>query len=174
MTDLPPQSRANAKPKAKSAGYLRLVLGLSLAANLAVAGFVLGMALDGGRHGPHGMGRDMAFGPFTRALAPADRRALSDSLLEKAPRLGDLLGQMAADLASGSADEGWREVHPLLAEPFDPAALDAAFAAHSTRVAANMALGQGTLRDFLIGMDAEKRIDFANRLRGQANSDRDQ
>ena len=58
MTDLPPQSRANAKPKAKSAGYLRLVLGLSLAANLAVAGFVLGMALDGGRHGPHhGIGR---------------------------------------------------------------------------------------------------------------------
>ena len=25
---------------------------------------------------------------------------------------------VAADLASGSADEGWREVHPLLAEPF--------------------------------------------------------
>ncbi len=166
MTDLPPQSRANAKPKAKSAGYLRLVLGLSLAANLAVAGFVLGMALDGGRHGPHGMGRDMAFGPFTRALAPADRRALSDSLLEKAPRLGDLLGQMGAEMDAIAA--------ALLAEPFDPAALDAAFAAHSTRVAANMALGQGTLRDFLIGMDAEKRIDFANRLRGQANSDRDQ
>jgi hypothetical protein len=86
--------------------------------------------------------------------------------LEKAPRLGDLLGQMGAEMDAIAA--------ALLAEPFDPAALDAAFAAHSTRVAANMALGQGTLRDFLIGMDAEKRIDFANRLRGQANSDRDQ
>ncbi len=167
MTDLPPQSPAKtAEPMAKSAGYLRLVLGLSLAANLAVAGFVLGRALDGGRHAPHGMGRDMAFGPFTRALAPADWRALSDSLLEKAPRLGDLRWQMGAEMEAIAA--------ALLAEPFDPAALDAAFAAQSTRVAANMALGQGTLSDFLIGMDAEKRIDFANRLRGQANSDRDQ
>lgn len=159
MTEFPaPQTETPKVPKAATASRaMRLLLAVSLAANLAIVGFVVGHALDGGGpDGRRGMPGDMAFGPFTEALGDHDRRALRDALFARAPDMRDARQRMSQDLAG--------LVAALRAEPFDPAALDAALAAQSHRMAANLDMAQGVLRDFLVAMTPEARIAFAARL----------
>lgn len=137
---------------------LRWLLALSVGLNLAVAGFVIGDALDGGLRGQRFMPRDMAFGPFTEALEPAERRALARALFERAPDLRQMRGHMQGDLD--------QIIAALQADPFAPAALDEALAGHSRRVGAALGQAEGVLRDFLVAMAPGERIAFAARLQG--------
>ncbi len=173
MTDLPPPIPTSPapppiKPPIKPVGTgasrgTRIVLALSLAANLAVAGFVLGHKLDRDGPGPGNMARDLAFGPFTEALSDGDRRALAKTLYAKAPGMRDARKSMEADISA--------ILTSLLADPFDPSALDAAFAAQNLRASENLRVAQTALREFLVGMTPQDRIAFANRL--QKRMDRD-
>ena len=164
MTHLPPTALPPIKPPVTGASRgTRIVLALSLAANLAVAGFVLGDALDRHGPGPGNMARDLAFGPFTEALTDSDRRALAKTLFAKAPGMRDARKAMEADISA--------ILSTLLADPFDPLALDAAFAAQNLRASENLRVAQTALREFLVGMTPQDRIDFANRL--QQRMDRD-
>lgn len=157
MTDLPPIQPPVATVKSGASRGMRWLLALSLALNLAVAGFMIGHALDrDGPGGPRGMARDLAFGPFTEALSPQDRRALFKSMLSKAPAMRDARKATEADMAL--------ILSSLSAEPFDPAALDGALAAFNTRSSANLSIAQTTLRDFLVDMTPEDRLAFAMRL----------
>jgi uncharacterized membrane protein len=137
-----------------------MALAVSLALNLAVGGFVLGHALsDGGpwRRGPHGSTvRDVGFGPMTEALNPADRTLLRDRLFARAPELREARRRTEADLAA--------QVAALSAQPFDEAALRAAFEAQHQHMAANLALAHEALIDFLVALPPEARLALAERL----------
>lgn len=144
----------------------KIVLAISLALNLAVAGVVAGDALDGGRHGERGMARDLAFGPFHEALSKEDRRALAKILIAKSPDMRDARKMMEADIAQILA--------ALQSDPFDPAALDAAFAAQNARSSANFGVAQSAIRDFLVDMTPQARNAFALRLqKGMVDDKRD-
>ena len=66
-----------ATPPTRAPRWMKIVLALSLALNLAVAGLALGAFLkDGPRRG---MPRDLSFGPFTEAFSADDRRALREA-----------------------------------------------------------------------------------------------
>ena len=145
-------------PAAKAAGMARgprILLALSLAANLAVAGFVVGHALDGG--GPDGhMERDVGFGAFTDALGPKDRKALREALFARAPDLREARRAMEADQVA--------LVAALRANPFDAAAVTRAIEVQNARMAANLTLAQSMLRDHITAMSPEDRLAFADRL----------
>lgn len=158
MSELPSSSQAPQAPaKPGTSKATRLLLAGSLAVNLAIAGFVIGHALDGDGPGRHrGMPVEMAFGPFTEALSDDDRSALRDALISRAPDMRDARNRMSEDLGN--------LVTALRAEPFDPAAVDAAFAAQNRRMTANLDLAQAVLRDFLVALSPEARLAFAARL----------
>jgi uncharacterized membrane protein len=148
-----PQPTTNS---AKASTGMRILLAISLALNLAVGGYALGKVLDHGRDGSRGMAREMAFGPFTDALTDQDRRALARTLFERAPKMRDARQNMMSDIAL--------IVAALNADPFDPSALEAAFAAQKSRAVENMTLAQDAIRDFLVRMSPEDRAKFAERL----------
>ena len=101
-------------PTPRRTRVLRIVLALSLALNLAVAGLALGVVLRGkDGHPPRNF--DMSLGPVARALSPEDRRAIRDTLKDRhdlAPRRGrgaELQGLVAALSAEPYASEAVRE-----------------------------------------------------------------
>ena len=72
-------------PPSKSGRGVRIALAISLGVNLAVVGVFAGAMLRDG-HGMRGsMVRDLGFGPFTEALSREDRRAMRESLFDRAP-----------------------------------------------------------------------------------------
>lgn len=142
----------------------KIILAISLALNLAVVGVVVGNALDGDRRGGPSMARDLAFGPFHEALSGADRRALAKILIAKSPAMRDARKMMEADLTQVLA--------ALQADPFDPAALEAAFAAQNARSSANFGVAQAAIRDFLVQMSPEARAEFATRLQDGLGRDK--
>ena len=60
--------------------WMRVLLVLSLALNLLVAGLLIGDALTGGGPGRGPRPAEMALGPVAQALDPADRRAILGTL----------------------------------------------------------------------------------------------
>lgn len=162
MTDPTPPAAPPA-PAPTSRG-VKIALALSVALNLAVAGLAVGAWLgDGPRRGmPH----DMSFGPFSAALDDADRRALRRALLD---RLGEFRQQRKAAEAEFAT-----LVASLRAEPFDPAAMQAALTAIESRNAERLHLGRSMIETRLIEMSPEERQAFADRLeRGLHRGGRD-
>lgn len=155
MTDLSPQA---ADPKPAPTGTpraVRVVLALSLAANLGVAGLVAGAFIADG--GPRDrMVRDLDFGPFTEALTREDRDALRREFLRVAPDMRDMKQAMKQDFAAVMA--------AVRAEPFDAAALQAAVDALGKRAEGRVEIGQKLLVERLSAMSAADRAAFADRL----------
>lgn len=136
---------------------LRIALAVSVALNLAVAGMAAGAFFHGGGPGGHGGDvRELGFGPFTDALSRADRDSLRASFLAKMPDIRAARQAMRTDQQNLLA--------ALRAEPFDQTQLESALAAQSARTAAQLAMGQGLMKDLLIGMTSAQRRDFAARL----------
>lgn len=129
-------------------------LGL-LTVNLLAVGVIGGVMAKGPPHSDRSI-RDLGFGIYGEALDEADRKELRRGFMEKAPGLRDMRKAMRADLAAVLA--------ALRAEPFVPAALDAAFAGQTARLEDKMQLGQELLRDRLVAMTADQRRAFADRL----------
>lgn len=134
---------------------LRIALAVSVALNLLILGLVAGAVLRDG--GPRGrMMGDVAFGPFTEALAPEDRAALRREFVQRLPGMRDVRRQMRADFAGLLA--------ALRAEPFDMEAVRGLIAGQSDRMAERLALGQDLLLGRIGAMTPQARADFADRL----------
>lgn len=141
----------------KTARGIKIALAVSVAINLAVAGVVGGLALNGG---PGGRGdrmvREVGFGPFDAALSPQDRMALRRTVVS---RLGDFRAmrlKMQDDLIA--------VVAALRSDPYDPAAMSAAFDAQANRLSDRLKQGNLLIRDYLLALTPEARLDFADRL----------
>lgn len=143
-----------ATPPTRAPRWMKIVLALSLALNLAVAGLALGAFLkDGPRRG---MPRDLSFGPFTEAFSADDRRALREAFRERVPSFREERAAARADFAA--------LVAALRADPVDPAALTAALEAIETRTTARMALGRSLIEARLLAMTPAERRAYADRL----------
>lgn len=147
------QTNAPPSPPTTSRG-VKIALAVSVALNLAVAGLAAGAWLRDGPHG--GMPRDMSFGPFSEALDDADRKSIRRSLLE---RVGEFREQRKAAKAEFEA-----LLVALRAEPFEPAAMQAALAAIEARNSERLELGRTLIETRLIEMSPEARRAFADRL----------
>ena len=166
MSDLKTDPATDPRPAPARAGRgIKVVLALSLALNLAVAGMVAGAFLKSG--GPAGMRhhavRDLNFGPFTDALTRDQRRAMLRNFTAQGPGLRDMRAQMRADYDA--------VVAAVTGQPFDAAALEAAFAAQSDRLSSRLDTGRKALVDLISGMSDAERAAFAERLE-RALSDR--
>jgi uncharacterized membrane protein len=117
---------------------MRVLLVLSLALNLLVAGLVLGDLLTHGRPGRGPRPVEMALGPLARALPEEDRAAILESLRDDP----DLRAFRREEFSAGLA----AIAEALRAEPLDESRLRAAFAAQADRAAR----GQQAVRDALI------------------------
>lgn len=150
MTD---QAPAPATPR-----WLRWLLAASLALNLLVLGLVVGDALRDGRPGGGLRPTEMALGPFARALADEDRRAILSDLRGR-PELAPLgRGERGAAFAGILA--------AVRAEPFDEARLRAAMAEQSERVEAAQRAVQDAVAARLASLPPQERAAFADRLEG--------
>ena len=135
---------------------MRYLLIGSLAMNLLVLGVVGGAVIrgPGGFGGPRGV--DLALGPIVEALAPEDRQAIRTQLrADNALRLRPLQNR-AALIAALQAS--------LRAEPYDPAATEAALSVQSDRLMQVQRAGQQALADRIGLMSPEARLAFADRL----------
>ena len=153
MTDLPPP----VPPKSAGRG-LKLLLAVSLALNLAVAGTVAGMALrvhDPDRPPPAAV-RDLNFGPFTEALTRDQRRAMLRGFAEQGPGLREMRTQMRADFDA--------VLTALRATPFDAAAFRAAVESQNSRVTARAEAGRDALVGLVLQMSDPERAAFLDRL----------
>lgn len=153
--ELPPVTSAPA-PAARTGRGLRIALGLSLALNLLVLGLVGGAYLHGPPPPRDFDGREMGFGPFAEALRPEDRKALRRAILQRAPELREGREKRRQDMAA--------LLQALRAEPFDPARLETVMDAQQAQLASQLAVGAGVVREYLIGLSAEARLAFADRL----------
>jgi uncharacterized membrane protein len=153
MSDLQtPDSKARSD---KTSKRLRWALVASLAVNFAVAGMVIGARFH--NDGPRGgFARELNFGAFTEALSHEDRDKLRAAVMAKAPDMRAARRQMREDMAA--------VLTALRATPFDANALEAALSVQNRRMASQLELGQGLLREFLLSMSAEARSAFADRL----------
>jgi uncharacterized membrane protein len=139
----------------KGAGRgVKIALALSLALNLVIAGVVAGAMLRDGP--PKGGGRDFGLGPLSESLSREDRKALRQAFLERHPDIREDRREMQADFDALAA--------ALRAEPFDPAAVDAALAAIAARNQSLLDSGRALVAERLKAMTAEDRAAFAERL----------
>ena len=151
---MPPQ--AGGPPPAPMRRSMRYVLIASLAVNLLVLGLVAGAVIRGpdGFRAPRGV--DLALGPIVAALAPEDRDAIRAELrqreaLQLRPRR-DRDALIAALLLA------------LRAEPFDPAATQAALNVPRDRALAVQQAVQQSLLARITAMTPAGRLAFADRL----------
>ncbi len=149
------------QPKPRSGRGLKIVLALSLAVNLAVAGLIGGAVL-GGRNGSDDEGRGapalrtLGLGPFAVALSREDRAELRGRVEAQGAPLRE------ERRAIGNA---MREIQAaLLADPFDRAAAEAAFARSRERVVGLQEVGHTALLDQIETMSVTERADLAEGL----------
>ena len=115
-----------------------------------------GMQSSGMRDGPPPGGRDFGLGPLSEALSREDRKALRAIFVERHHDLRGSRREMRAEFDA--------LVAALRAEPFDPAALDAALAAIAARNQALLDTGRELVAERLKAMDGAGRAAFADRL----------
>ena len=147
-----PQLRGTRAPR-----WMRVLLILSLAGNLAVLGVVAGAAI---RHGglaerPPAVS-ELGFGPYTEALDDKDRRALRQAFRDEAPDFRALRKAAKADFDSLIAI--------LRAEPYDGDAAARIVAGQEARLRTGVQIGQRLLLARLAEMTPEERAAFADRL----------
>lgn len=135
----------------------RVVLFVSLALNLAVAGVVGGAALGRYGHGHNDIAaRDIGFGLFNEALTPEDRRALRGAFTQARPDMREERRKMRDDLKT--------ILTALRAEPFDVTVLQTALESGAARIEARQAQGQVLILDYLQKLSAPDRAALADRL----------
>lgn len=146
---------------ARGGGWLRLLLVVSLALNLLVAGVAAGWWLrhGGAAHGHHPARLEMAGGPLSRALTEADRREIGRAMRAAMRAQGIAQGAMHESMAALVAD--------LRAEPFDAGRVTARLAAQRSAFAERFELGQAALVAHLAAMSAPERAAYADRLEAE-------
>jgi uncharacterized membrane protein len=145
-------------PRPPTATWVKVVLALSLALNLAILGLAAGAWMRDGPRGRGDLPRDLSFGPFSAALSKDDRRALRSALMDRAPEFR--AGRQAAKAEFEAL------LTALRADPFDPAALELALAAIEKRNADRLAVGRTLIEERILQLSGEDRAAFADRLEG--------
>ncbi|WP_022702680.1 periplasmic heavy metal sensor [Pseudorhodobacter ferrugineus] len=154
MSDANPISLRAPKPPFR---WGRVVLFVSLALNLAVAGVVGGAVL--GRFGPdrHDIAaRDVGFGLFNDALSKEDRKALRRAYAQMNPDIRADRQKMRDDLQS--------VLVMLRADPFEVAPLRQALEAGAARITERQEQGQTVVLDYLATLSQAERAVVADRL----------
>lgn len=141
-------------PAFRTRPWIKVVLALSLALNLGIAGMTAGAFLRHG--GPPSADRDLGLGPLGDALTREDRKALRKAFVAAHPDLKKGAAALRADFDAVLA--------ALRAQPFDPAALDAALATVALRNADRLETARGVIAGYLKAMPPEARAAFADRL----------
>ena len=142
----------------RSPAWMRILLVLSLALNLAVVGLVVGTVLreDGpARRGPSATS-DLGLGPVGRALNKEERRQLKRGAVARRADLRENRQEIRQRL-----DE---TLSALATDPLDEAAVAAGFAAQRDAISARQALTHQLFLDMVKDMDLEARQDLAQRL----------
>lgn len=142
-------------PPARNSLSLRIAFGVSLAFNVLIVGMIAG-GIASGRHmmAPGGINADL--GPFARAMSIDDRRGLTRELWER-PEIGRVGAQELGRIQQAF-------INALVAEPFDPAALEKIFSVERQRGVQVMQIGQDALVRRISAMSPQQRLTFARRL----------
>ncbi len=160
MSETPPSDRTPPTPPAPAAAgsgrWMRLLLIASLGLNLVILGLAGGHELSRAIYGPRPPIRELAFGPFTEALSPVDRRALLHDFFREAKGFVAQRAAMRADFRAFVA--------ALRREPYDPAVFAGVMARQKQRTEDWMALGETLLADRIAQMTPAERLAFADRL----------
>ena len=148
--------QAGGPPPAPMRRSMRYVLIGSLAVNLLVLGLVAGAVIRGpdGFRAPRGV--DLALGPIVAALAPEDRDAIRAELRQREAL--QLRPRRDRDALIGAL------LLALRAEPFDPAATQAALNVPRDRALAVQQAVQQSLLARITAMTPAGRLAFADRL----------
>lgn len=136
--------------------WIKVVLVLSLALNLLIAGLVLGALVSGkGGERPRSE-RDMAGLPFLRALEPADRRAVLADLRRDAGSFRENRRETRARFAS--------LLEALRAETFDREAVKVLLDEQRGIAVARQNTGERIILDRVVSMSVAERRAYADRL----------
>ncbi len=156
MTDGPATSATPARPR--WAIWLRILVFLSFALNLAVIGMAGGMALKVHRGGvpPEQMVRELGLGPYLFAMDPEGR--------------ADLRREVLADRENLKASrQAWQEAFEetldvLRADKFDSAKMESLIREQADLAAKSQSVGRQVLLDRLEAMTPQERSAYADRL----------
>jgi len=159
MTEVP-QLQATAVGPPQRSRWMKPVLVVSLALNLAVVGLVAGALIRGGpmmraEMGRDG-GRDLGLGLLAEGLSRADRLALRRAMVASNPDIANWRERAGKEFAGVLA--------ALRAEPFDPDGLLVVLEAQSGRMQARLDNGRRILVARIADMTAAERAEFASRL----------
>ncbi|VDC31190.1 periplasmic heavy metal sensor [Pseudogemmobacter humi] len=145
---------------ARTRGWVKVLLAVSLALNLAVAGLAAGSWL-GHEKGGGTSRRDSGLGPLASAMTREDWRAMRPAWVSRNPDLGRGAEALRA------------EYDPLLAalraEPFEVEALHEALARISESNARRLSAAREVIGGYLAGLDAGPRAAYADRLEAALN-----
>lgn len=137
--------------------WLKAVLFVSLALNLAVAGLVIGAVLRfGSFDGPRPPRLDMVVGPYTHALSHEDKRAIGRALREEYRGSRPSQEQIRADFAT--------VLQALRSTPYDGAKVETILKGQMKAGTERQELGQRLLLERLSRMTDAERAAFADRL----------
>ena len=156
MTDDPVSGNA---PERRAPRWMTLLLVLSLAVNLLIAGMVIGSVAtrDRDRHGGRSdLAGDLGRTPFVAALDRDDRRALARALMREAGPLRESRYELKSRVES--------LLSAIRAEPFDRAAVERLIADQRHAAGRRQELGERLLLDYLEGLSTEARRAYADRL----------
>lgn len=136
----------------RSPAWMKLLLILSLTANLVVIGVVAGHAL---RHDKRRDGQHRAVEWILR-LVPEDRRALAEAHFAEA--------QAALEAADDAGPQVAAILAAIRAEPYDPSAVEVAMAGYGSVRAERWAVLRERIATLLAQLTPEERVGFADRL----------
>jgi uncharacterized membrane protein len=152
---------AHAPARVRSPGWMKLLLILSLTANVLVIGVVAGYELRDDRP----RGGDRAVG-WILEMVPDDRRGMAEAHFAEARELmetteGDRGALMDAVLAA------------IRAEPYQPSAVQAAMAAYGDSRSQRWQVLRERMATLLARLSPEERADFADNFEERMNRWRD-
>lgn len=152
MTDTPRPPASSGAPR-----WMRWLLVASLAVNLFVLALAIGAAWRvGGPGEPRFRAQAVPGSAYARALAPEDRRAIRDGMFaDRDAFRREIRSQRAAQA---------RLLDALRAEPFDPEAIRVHIATQTEAANARLSRSQALLVERLLGMSAQERRAYADRL----------
>ncbi|MEO0402865.1 MAG: periplasmic heavy metal sensor [Pseudomonadota bacterium] len=134
--------------------WVKILLALSLALNLGIAGMVAGVAISGGPMGGQGPAVGYAM-PYLVALPKEQRRAVfktvrnDKTLPDRRARRADYSDMMTA----------------LAAEPFERAAVEAILSRQADGVDRVQSVAQSQWLDLVAEMPAQERADYIERIK---------
>ncbi|MEL7346035.1 MAG: periplasmic heavy metal sensor [Pseudomonadota bacterium] len=155
-----PGASTDGGPRRATPLWLRIVLVLSLGANLAVIGLVIGSATSpNGPRNPDRIAGDVGAAPFVRALEQEDRKALAADMLRQSGGFRQIRreGRVRAEALFAA----------LRAPEFDRDAVESLLNQQREAAKFRQNAGEAALLDRLEGMSLQQRVAYADRLAAQ-------